>query len=137
MQAPDRQPFRTPVCIAALNRVLCNAAWPAHGEDSFANLTRAQPHPTRLKLFWAGRWEALRRKLARLEHLGVELFQWRAASAARPSRYAHGAYLERLAEAGAHRERWEPLKDDSCGMLSPGEGKCIKPVAPRRPAILR
>jgi SRSO17 transposase len=41
------------------------------------------------------------------------------------------AYLEGLAQAAGHRDRWQPLKNYCLGLLLPGERKSVEPMAAR------
>ena len=41
------------------------------------------------------------------------------------------AYLEGLAQAAGHRDRWQPLKNYCHGLLLPGERKSVEPMAAR------
>ncbi|MBZ2186155.1 MAG: transposase [Bryobacter sp.] len=51
------------------------------------------------------------------------------APGAREKRLA--AYLEGLAQAVGHRDRWQPLKNYCHGLLLPGERKSVEPMAAR------
>ena len=66
------------------------------------------------------------------EHSHVELFGGISPLRARPARETlRGIYLDGLANAAEHEDRYGPLKDYYKGLLLPGERKCIEPMAAR------